>query len=36
MKAVVTGLGQYFQFYNTERPHQSLGYRVPAQMYAAR
>ena len=36
VKAVVTGLGRYFQFYNSERPHQSLGYRVPAQVYAAR
>jgi putative transposase len=34
--AVSTGLGQYFHFYNTERPHQSLGYRPPAQVYAAR
>jgi putative transposase len=27
------GLGQYFTFYNYERPHQSLGYRTPAQVY---
>jgi putative transposase len=26
-------LGNYFQFYNTERPHQSLGYRTPAEVY---
>jgi putative transposase len=32
---VVTGLGQYFRFYNTERPHQSLDYRTPAQLYAS-
>ena len=24
------GLGNYFRFYNTERPHQALGYRTPA------
>jgi len=24
------GLGNYFRFYNTERPHQSHGYRTPA------
>ena len=24
-----TGLGQYFGFYNTERPHQGLDYRTP-------
>ena len=23
------GLRTYFQFYNTERPHQALGYRTP-------
>ena len=28
-----TGLGKYFRFYNHERPHQSLGYRVPAEVY---
>jgi putative transposase len=27
------GLGRYFPFYNEERPHQSLGYRTPAQVY---
>lgn len=26
-------LGQYFQFYNSERLHQSLGYHVPAEVY---
>ena len=26
-------LGRYFQFYNTERPHQSHGYRTPAEVY---
>ena len=27
------GLGQYFRFYNNERPHQSLGYLTPGQIY---
>lgn len=27
------GIGQYFQFYNTERPHQALGYRRPIELY---
>jgi putative transposase len=26
-------LSQYFQFYNNERPHQSLSYKTPAQIY---
>jgi len=26
-------LGNYFRFYNTERPHQSHGYRTPAGVY---
>ena len=29
------GLGQYFGFYNTERPHQSLGYRTPAEVFTS-
>ncbi len=33
--AVTQGLDRYFQFYNTERPHQSLGYRTPAQVHHA-
>ena len=28
-----TGLGEYFELYNNERPHQSLGYRTPAEVY---
>ena len=28
-----TGLGEYFRFYNGERPHQALGYRTPAALY---
>jgi len=30
-----TGIGKWFQFYNHERPHQSLGYRTPARLYLA-
>ena len=28
-----TGLASYFQFYNYQRPHQSLAYRTPAEIY---
>ncbi|MAE40893.1 MAG: hypothetical protein CML07_08260 [Psychrobacter sp.] len=31
--ALHTGLDQYFTFYNHERPHQSLDYRVPAEVF---
>jgi putative transposase len=27
------GIGQYLAFYNQERPHQSLGYQTPAEVY---
>jgi len=27
------GLGRYFDLYNFERPHQSLGYQTPAEVY---
>ena len=27
------GLGRYFEFYNANRPHQSLGYRTPSQVF---
>jgi putative transposase len=33
--AVAHGLDQYFQFYNTEQPHQSLHYRTPAAVHDA-
>lgn len=29
-------LGAYFAFFNHERPHQSLGYRTPAEVYGVR
>jgi putative transposase len=31
--AVVQGLERFFRFYNTERPHQSLGYRTPIEVH---
>ncbi|MBI2437108.1 MAG: IS3 family transposase [Candidatus Magasanikbacteria bacterium] len=27
------GISEYFQFYNTKRPHQALGYKTPADIY---
>jgi putative transposase len=30
------GISRYFQFYNYERPHQSLEYRTPADLYQGR
>jgi putative transposase len=33
--AVGHGLSGYFRFYNGERPHQSLGYRTPAEVHFA-
>jgi putative transposase len=29
------GTGEYFHFYNTERPHQALGYRTPAEVFTS-
>lgn len=29
----IVSLGNYFRFYNRERPHQSLSYRTPAEVY---
>ena len=28
-----TGLNDYFEFYNNERPHQSLNYKTPVEVY---
>jgi putative transposase len=33
MGELTVGLAQYFTFYNSERPHQSLGYKTPAEVY---
>ena len=33
MRDAQRGLGEYFPFYNEERPHQALGYRTPAAVY---
>jgi len=33
--ALAAGLEDYFQLYNYERPHQSLGYQVPADVHFA-
>jgi putative transposase len=30
------GLVEYFLFYNNERPHQSLGYRPPVEIYSGK
>ena len=29
----VASLGEYFTFYNRERPHQALSYRTPEAVY---
>jgi len=29
------GLGNYFRFYNNERPHQTHGYRTPAEVFTS-
>ena len=28
-----SGVAAYFRFYDEERPHQSLGYRTPGEVY---
>ena len=33
VKQLYQGLEQYFDFYNNDRPHQSLGYKTPAMVY---
>ena len=32
----IDGIGRYFRFYNTQRLHQSLGYRTPQQVFEDR
>ena len=34
-KEAKIGLGNYFRFYNAERPHQALGYRTPAEVFTS-
>jgi len=29
------GIGNYFRFYNAERPHQALGYQTPAEVFTS-
>jgi hypothetical protein len=29
------GTGDYFRFYNAERPHQALGYLTPAEVFTS-
>ena len=36
MKELMTGLSDYFVFYNGERPHQSLSNRTPDEVYVSR
>ena len=35
MREAREGLAAYFRFYDTERPHQALGDRTPAEVYSA-
>lgn len=35
VREAVLSLGTYFRFYNHDRPHQSLGYRTPYQVYTS-
>ena len=32
---VRVGIANYFRFYNGERPHQSLGYLIPAEVFTS-
>lgn len=36
VEELISGLGEYFSFYNKERMHQSLGYRTPEAVYHQR
>ena len=33
VREAMHGIDRYFGFYNSERPHQALGYRTPAEVY---
>lgn len=33
VRTLFLGLTEYFEFYNHERPHQSLSYKTPAMVY---
>ena len=32
----LVGIGNYFPFYNNERPHQSLTYKTPSEVHCCR
>jgi putative transposase len=34
-KEARSSIGNHFRFYNTERPHQALGYRTPTEVFNA-
>ena len=34
-REVRRSLGQYFHFYNNERPHKALGYKTPAEAFVS-
>ena len=33
VRTAIERIGRYFEHYNYERPHQSLGYKTPSEMY---
>ena len=35
VKEIMLAIKQYLDFYNNERPHQSLGYITPCKIYRA-
>lgn len=35
VKEAIKGIGEYFDFYNNNRVHQSLNYRTPAELYCS-